>query len=37
MAFERPKSAVAASLLALLYAGFQSVFVFVQPVWNAVV
>jgi hypothetical protein len=37
MTFERPKSAVAASLLALLYAGFQSLFVFVQPVWSAIV
>ena len=37
LTFERPKSAIAASLLALLYAGFQSLFVYVQPVWNAVV
>jgi hypothetical protein len=37
MTFERPKGAVAASLLALLYAGYQSLFVFVEPLWNAVV
>ncbi|MFB6195703.1 MAG: hypothetical protein ABEI80_06000 [Haloplanus sp.] len=37
MTFERPKSAVAASLLALVYAGYQSLFVFIQPVWNAIV
>ncbi|GAB6863100.1 hypothetical protein ACFR97_05245 [Haloplanus litoreus] len=37
MTFERPKGAVAASLLALLYAGYQSLFIFVQPVWNAIV
>ncbi|WP_248897317.1 DUF7313 family protein [Haloplanus halobius] len=37
MTFERPKSAVAASLLALLYAGYQSLFVFIQPVWSAIV
>jgi len=37
MTFERPKGAVAASLLALLYAGYQSLFVFIQPLWNLVV
>lgn len=37
MTFERPKGAVVASLLALLYAGYQSLFVFIQPVWNAIV
>jgi len=37
MTFERPKGAVAASLLALLYAGYQSLFVFIQPVWSAIV
>jgi len=37
MTFERPKGAVAASLLALLYAGYQSLFVFVQPLWRLVV
>jgi hypothetical protein len=37
MTFERPKGAIAASLLALLYAGYQSLFIFVQPVWNAIV
>jgi|OM-RGC.v1.024672131 hypothetical protein len=35
--FERPKAALAASVLALLYAAFQSVFTFVEPLWNAVV
>lgn len=34
MTFERPKGAVAASLLALLYAGYQSLFVFIEPLWN---
>ncbi|MFD1634699.1 DUF7313 family protein [Haloplanus ruber] len=37
MTFERPKGAVAASLLALLYAGYQSLFIFIEPVWNAIV
>jgi hypothetical protein len=37
LAFERPKGAVAASLLALLYAGYQSLFVFVEPLWNAII
>jgi hypothetical protein len=37
MTFERPKSAVAASMLALLYAGYQSLFFLIQPVWNAIV
>lgn len=37
LTFERPKSAVAASVLALMYAGYQSLFVFVAPFWNAIV
>jgi len=37
MTFERPKGAVAASLLTLLYAGYQSLFVFIAPIWNAIV
>lgn len=37
MTFERPKGAVAASLLALLYAGYQSLFVFIEPIWSAIV
>jgi len=37
MSFERPKGAVAASLLALLYAGYQSLFVVIEPVWSAIV
>jgi hypothetical protein len=34
---ERPKSALTGSLLVLLYAGYQSVFFVVQPVWSALV
>ena len=37
LTIERPKSALAASLLVFLYAGFQSLFFVVQPLWNAVV
>ena len=37
MPIERPKAALAASLLALLYAGYQSLFRYVQPYWDAVV
>jgi hypothetical protein len=37
MTLERPKSALTGSLLVLLYAGYQSVFFVVQPVWNAIV
>jgi len=37
MAVESPKSALAASVLVLLYAAFQSLFFVVAPVWNAVV
>ncbi|MFB6193658.1 MAG: hypothetical protein ABEI75_01215 [Halobaculum sp.] len=37
MAVERPKSALAASVLVFLYAGFQSLFFVIQPLWNAVV
>jgi formate hydrogenlyase subunit 3/multisubunit Na+/H+ antiporter MnhD subunit len=35
--FEQPKAAVAASLIVLLYAGFQSLFGFIEPFWSAVV
>lgn len=37
MEIERPKSAIAASLLLLLYAAFQSVFFVIAPVWNRVI
>lgn len=35
--FERPKGAIVASLLVLLYALYQSVFVFVQPYWDKII
>lgn len=35
--FERPKGAIVASVLVLLYAGYQSVFTFIEPIWSAVV
>jgi ABC-type Fe3+ transport system permease subunit len=34
---ERPKSSIAASTLVVLYAGFQSVFFLIEPLWNAIV
>ena len=34
---EAPKGAIAASFLALLYIGYQSLFFLVAPFWNAVV
>jgi hypothetical protein len=34
---ERPKAALVASVFVLLYAGYQSVFFLVEPLWNAVV
>jgi hypothetical protein len=37
MEFERPKGAIAASVVVLLYAGFQSLFKYVEPVWSAIV
>lgn len=37
MAIERPKSALTASLLVLLYAGYQSVFFVVEPIWSSLV
>jgi hypothetical protein len=37
MTVERPKSALTGSLLVLLYAGYQSVFFVIQPVWSAIV
>ncbi|WP_372912473.1 hypothetical protein [Salinigranum sp.] len=37
MEMERPKAAVTASIVALLYAAFQSLFFIVEPVWTAIV
>ena len=34
---DAPKGAIAASLLTLLYAGYLSLFQFVEPVWTAIV
>jgi len=34
---ERPKGAIAASFLALLYIGYQSLFFLIAPFWDAVV
>jgi hypothetical protein len=34
---ERPKGAIAASMLALTYAAFQSLFFVVEPIWTAIV
>lgn len=34
---EIPKGSIAASLLALLYVGYLSLFQFVEPFWNAIV
>lgn len=35
--FDRPNGAIVASVFVLLYAAYQSLFVFVQPLWNAIV
>jgi hypothetical protein len=37
MTVEAPKSAIGASLVVLVYAGYQSLFFVVAPVWNAIV
>lgn len=37
LAFERPKSAIVASVVVLLYAAFQSLFFLVKDYWNLVV
>jgi hypothetical protein len=37
MTMERPKAALTASFVALLYASFQSLFFLVEPVWTAIV
>ncbi|WP_158854274.1 hypothetical protein [Halorhabdus sp. CUG00001] len=34
---ERPKGAIAASLLTLTYVGYQSLFFVVEPIWTALV
>ncbi|WP_049985816.1 DUF7313 family protein [Halobellus rufus] len=36
-ALERPTAAIGASVVALLYAGYQSFFYLIEPVWNAVI
>ena len=35
--FERPKAAITASVIVLLYAAYQSLFIFVKDYWNLVV
>ena len=37
MEIERPKSSLVAAAVVVLYAGFQSVFFVIEPVWNAIV
>ncbi|WP_136588549.1 DUF7313 family protein [Salinigranum halophilum] len=37
MKMERPKAAVTASLVALLYAGYQTLFFIVEPIWTSIV
>jgi hypothetical protein len=37
MTMERPKAALTASFVALLYAGFQSLFFLVEPIWTAII
>ena len=34
---ERPKGAIAASILALMYVGYQSLFFVIKPIWSAIV
>lgn len=34
---ERPKAAMLASVFVFLYAGYQSVFFIIEPLWNAIV
>jgi hypothetical protein len=34
---ERPKAAVTASIVALLYAGYQTLFFIIEPVWSAII
>jgi hypothetical protein len=35
--FDRPNGAIVTSVLVLLYAAYQSVFVFIQPLWKLIV
>jgi hypothetical protein len=37
IAIERPKGAIAASMLALLYIAYQTLFFVIQPVWSSIV
>jgi hypothetical protein len=37
MDVEQPKSSLVASAVVVLYAGFQSVFFVIEPVWNAII
>jgi hypothetical protein len=34
---DRPKGAIFASVLVLLYAGYQTLFVFIEPLWTSVI
>ncbi|WP_254823221.1 DUF7313 family protein [Haloglomus halophilum] len=34
---ERPKGAIAASILALMYIGYQTLFFIIKPVWSSIV
>ena len=34
---DRPKAALAASVLVLLYAGYQAIFFVIQPLWDSIV
>ncbi|MGQ4555775.1 DUF7313 family protein [Halobellus sp. GM3] len=36
-ALERPTAAIGASVFALLYAGYQSLFFLIEPLWNSVI
>jgi hypothetical protein len=37
VSLEPPNSAIAASVLVLLYAGYQSLFFLIAPIWNSVI
>jgi hypothetical protein len=37
IALERPNSSIAASVLVLLYVGYQSLFFVIAPIWNSIV
>jgi len=34
---ERPKGAIAASILALMYIGYQTLFFVIKPVWSSII